>query len=327
MHRFFGTSYLGLDRHPAYLELVKEGLDKFGTHYGGSRLSPKSPQIFEEAEQALADWVGAPAALVLSSGTTAGQLAARYLSTRYQSVHFSPRAHPASWWPVGKQYQDWETWLHALQQGKTIGCTDGIDPLGIELPPWKMMLASAPPALMIDDSHLLGCYGENQAGNWEQISSQYTGDLMINSSLGKALALPAGVLFGERADLEQVKSLPQFGGASPPAPAFLYAWLRSSELIREQNMKLKERVDKLYALAARYPRFLQMVPGFPVARVLPEHWVTKLHGAGIAISSFRYPHPDADLYSRIVLRADHTTEAVDYLIVQLELLIAEELAG
>ena len=92
-------------------------------------------------------------------------------------------------------------------------------------------------------------------------------------------------------------------------------------------MKLKERVDKLYALAARYPHFLQMVPGFPVAKVLPEHWVAKLHGAGIAISSFRYPHPDADLYSRIVLRADHTTEAVDYLIVQLELLIAEELAG
>lgn len=327
MYQFSGTSYLGLDRHPGYLELVKRGLDRFGTHYGGSRLSPHSPTIFAEAEAALAEWTGAPAALLLSSGTSAGQLAVRFLSKHYDSIHFSPFAHPASWWPAGLEYQSWSGWIHALQQGRTVGCTDGINPLLVELPPWSDILGSSPPALMIDDSHLLGCYGQAAAGSWSALRQKYEGELLINASLGKALSLPAGLLLGEKEDIEQIRSLPQFGGASPPSPAFLYAWLQGQEIVTAQVQCLQEHIGRIQELARRAPHLLGVIPGFPVISMHRHEWVEELRKRKIEVSSFRYPSPTSERYSRIVLRADHTAGAITALAGCLSELIEKALAG
>ena len=327
MRYFSGTSYLGLDRHPQYLEWVKEGLDRYGTHYGGSRLSPRSPEIFVEAEVAFATWTGAPAAMVLSSGTTAGQLAVRFLSNHYNSIHFGPFAHPSSWWPEGVQHQQWGQWLKALQQERTIGCTDAVNPVEVALPPWETIWQAAPPALMVDDSHLIGCFGPNAGGSWSTLRQEYEGELLINASLGKALSLPAGLLLGEHAEMDAIRQLPQYGGASPPAPAFLFAWLRAQALIQEQIAQLNRYTQQLYSLAKRVPNLLGMIEGFPVLRLHKRSWVELLAAQGVVASSFRYPQPDSPLYSRIVLRADHTEEAIEYLVAVLEELIAQELNG
>lgn len=312
--RFAGTSYLGLDRHPHYLELVKEGLDYYGTHYGGSRLAPHSPAVFEEAEAAFAEWTGAPAALLVSSGTTAGQLAARFLSKYYDSIHFSPYAHPASWWPAGVQYDSWKDWIMALQRGLTVGCTDAVNALKVSEPPWQRILSSAPPALMIDDSHLLGCFDGKPGGSWSTLRKNFAGELLINASLAKALALPAGLILGEKEDIQRVRALPQFGGASPPAPAYLHAWLNAQDLIAEQFDKLQHKLRRIHTLAQQVPEKMEMLAGFPIIRLLDHKWVGQLEKKGIAISSFRYPKSDSELYSRIVIRADHSDEAIEYLV-------------
>ncbi|MEL6659083.1 MAG: aminotransferase class I/II-fold pyridoxal phosphate-dependent enzyme [Bacteroidota bacterium] len=325
MQHFSGTSYLGLDQHPSYLSWVKEGLDRYGTHYGGSRLSPQSPTLFAEVEAAFAKWTGAPAALLVSSGTTAGQLAVRFLNQHYSSIHFGPFAHPSSWWPAGVQYEDWDRWLNALQYERAIGCTDAINPVAVAAPPWAKIWQETPSALMIDDSHLLGCSGPKAGGSWSLLRQKFQGELLINASLGKALALPAGLLLGEKSAIQAIRKLPQFGGASPPAPAFLYAWLQARELIQQQYARLDQHLSKMYPLVQQAPDLLEMVAGFPVIRLHQHNWVEQLAAEGIVVSSFRYPQPDSERFSRIVLRADHSDEEVENLYVTLERLIAQTL--
>ena len=192
MIAFSGTSYLGLATHPGFVSLVKEGLDKYGTHYGGSRLSPQCPDIFEEAETALAEWTGAPAALLVGSGSAAGQLAARYLAQLSFPLQIGPLAHPALWWPNGIKHIDWNNFLAALRAKPSIAFTDALDPLGIQLPPWEDVVAAQPEHLVVDDSHTLGWYGPEHAGSWRRLRKKTRAQLLVTASLGKHWPCPLG---------------------------------------------------------------------------------------------------------------------------------------
>mgnify|MGYP002624176794 FL=1 len=91
---FSGTSYLGIPHNPDFRTFLIEGIEQYGSNFGGSRLSNSSFYIFEEAEAYLAKWAGAPAALTISSGTLAGQLCAKVLSQQ-GLIHYAPGSHPA----------------------------------------------------------------------------------------------------------------------------------------------------------------------------------------------------------------------------------------
>ncbi|MGH1437879.1 MAG: aminotransferase class I/II-fold pyridoxal phosphate-dependent enzyme [Lewinella sp.] len=309
---FSGTSYLGLTSHPDFLSLVKEGLDRYGTHYGGSRLSPLCPEIFEEAEAAFAEWTGAPAALLVGSGSAAGQLAARYLAHENLPLQIGPLAHPALWWPQGTMHTNWDAFLETLRTKPSVAFTDALDPLGIQLPPWKSLWAAKPARLVVDDSHTLGWYGPQYAGSWRQLNSQTEAELLVTASLGKALALPAGILLGEEQTLTKLRKLPQFGGASPPPPAFLYAWLNGQDIITAQRQKLQAHLDQLLPTIKAIPG-IRYLDNFPVFGLQHHNWGEKLRQKGILISSFRYPNEDSPMYSRIIVKADHTKEEVAYL--------------
>lgn len=310
---FSGTSYLGLDRHPQFIELVKEGLDRLGTNYGGSRLSPLCPDIFTKVENAFADWTGAPAALLVGSGSAAGQLVARYLAQQAPPLQISPLAHPALWWPRGEKYADWPTFLRATAQQNSVAFTDALDPLGIRVPPWSDILNARPECLVVDDSHLIGGYGPQYAGSWPVLSGKTNAELIITASLGKALALPAGIILGTSATLAKIRALPQFGGASPPAPAFLYAWLHGQTIIKEQRDRLQQHLDRLRPTLKSLADEVRYLKNFPVFGLQNHRWGERLRQKGILISSFRYPDADSPLYSRIVVRADHTDEEIGFL--------------
>jgi 8-amino-7-oxononanoate synthase len=312
MIAFSGTSYLGLSTHPGFLSLVKEGLDQYGTHYGGSRLSPLCPDIFEQAEAAFAEWTGAPAALLVGSGSAAGQLAARFFAHENLPLQIGPLAHPALWWPKGKKHTEWKVFFEAIEKTPSIAFTDALDPLGIQLPPWEALLAAKPKRLVVDDSHTLGWYGPGYAGSWGLLRPKTSAELLVTASLGKALALPAGILLGEKETLAKLRELPQFGGASPPPAAFLYAWLHGQEIIAAQRQKLQAHLDDLKPAVKAIPG-IHMLENFPVFGLQDHEWGNQLAQKGIKISAFRYPNEHSPMYSRIVVRADHTQEEVGYL--------------
>lgn len=310
---FSGTSYLGLDRYPAFLALIHEGLKHYGSHYGGSRRSPLTPTIFREVEQAIAEWTGAPAALLLSSGTAAGQLLVRYMAMHQQhTLHYSPTAHPALHWPNGVLHKNWGSWQAAANDLNNTCLTDSVNPLQLSWPHWEKANNSTSAQLIIDDSHLIGHYGPQASGSWRLLQPKWGGEFFITASLGKALCIPAGVLLGSADAIEALKALPQFGGASPPAPAYLYAWLKAGAILSEQRHKLAIYIQQVKDTIGADDRF-QTLENFPVIGLHDHSWVDKLAQQGIAISSFRYPGPQDQRYSRIVITAGHAQQEVDYL--------------
>ena len=260
----------------------------------------------------MAAWTGAPAALLVGSGTTAGQLVVSYLAGRGHPLQLSPFAHPASWWPGAQVHHNWATWLAATRNQDEVCLTDSINPLLVALPPWSSLPVNGAATLVVDDAHLLGCYGPAGAGSWPALRARWSGALIVTASLGKALAMPGAVILGSQALVAALRELPQFGGASPPPPAYLHAWLHTQELREAQRTRLHHHLSYLQGLLAGDER-VRMVPGFPVIGLLTPDWVDRLAERGITVSAFRYPGPADPSYARIVVRADHTDEEIAFL--------------
>lgn len=317
---FSGTSYLGLDRHPAFLDLVTAGLHKYGTHYGGSRRSPLAPTIFSEVETAIAKWTGAPAALLVSSGTAAGQLVVRLLSTQAKRRHASPLVHPALTWPGNIQHQDWNNWKAASNNANNALLTDSVDALTVQWPAGIRALKKGDATLVVDDSHLIGHYGLSSAGSWRQLRQQWSGQLIVTASLGKALCIPAGVILGNKNTISELQNMIHYGGASPPNPAFLYAWLHGDDILSAQRQRLKMIIGQAQEWVKGNAAF-RFLPDFPVLRFDQHEWVDELAKRHIVCSSFHYPGPTDARYSRLVLTAGHTDEELQKLKITLEVLV------
>src|SRR5690348_1614458 len=65
------NDYLGLSQHPDVIDGGVAALRTWGAGSTGSRLVTGNTELHEEFERTLAEFVGAPAALVFSSGYTA----------------------------------------------------------------------------------------------------------------------------------------------------------------------------------------------------------------------------------------------------------------
>lgn len=87
------NDYLGLSRHPAVVDGAERALRTWGAGSTGSRLVTGNTELHEEFETALADFVGAPAALVFSSGYTANLGAVASLSGPGSLVVSDAAAH------------------------------------------------------------------------------------------------------------------------------------------------------------------------------------------------------------------------------------------
>ncbi len=316
MPSFSGTAYLGLDRHPQMLAWVKEGMEQFGTHYGGSRRSPLAPSIFERAEETLAKWTGAPTALLVGSGTQAGQLVVRFLAQNGFELHYAPDTHPAMAWETeGQGHNSWKSWQGILEIGDSqalkAGLLNAIDPLQVQRPPLSgdIHLKSL---VVVDDSHTIGIQGQQGSGSWRDWFKK-ADNLLVSSSLGKALSLPAGVILGNTDIIAQLRDLPQFGGASPPPPAYLFAWLKARELMMDCQRHLQERIE-YFNRHLSAPTLFRKLPRYPVWATDQHELAAFLAKRDIHISHFPYPGPDDPLITRIVLRADHSFEDIDRLL-------------
>jgi 7-keto-8-aminopelargonate synthetase-like enzyme len=318
---FSGTAYLGLVQDPAFKELVKEGVDRYGVHYGGSRLAGIRLRLFEAAEALLARLSGAEAGVLLSSGTLAGQLAVRLLQRTGAAFSFAPDVHPALW-PEGYRpfAGAFEAWVeHVLDVPPTgpelVLLTNSVDPIRArrydfdwlgELPRERRIV------LVIDDSHSFGICGPDGGGVLPQLRPPAHVDVVVISSLGKAFGIPGGVLFGSRDFIRRVWESPFFGGASPGAPPYLHAFVAGQALIQAARERLRRNVGLLHeALPPGHP--LISFDDYPVL-YCPDHRLAPyLERHQVLISNFPYPTPRDRAVARIVVNSLHRPEDLESL--------------
>lgn len=319
---FSGTSYLGLARHAGFQQCLQEGIARYGTNYSSSRLSNVRLAVFEEMENYLGAYTGAGAVLTLSSGYMAGQLVVRCLEESAARV-YGPRTHPALWaGPQDFVAGDFAAWardlpdqLNQLRQEQVVILFNSLDPLLAvkhELDFLYHLPAGKHITLVIDDSHGFGITGKAGAGVFTELQLPARLRLVVISSLGKALGIPAGVILTDAATMAGFRRSPFFGGGSPAVPAYLYAFLQAEEIYRQARSQLQAHI-RYFLSRLENPGLFRYIPDYPVFYTPHRELYPYLLQQGMLISCFPYPTPADDSITRVILNAAHTPSDLDRL--------------
>ncbi len=318
-----GTSYLGMSRNPVFIQRVMEGLQRVGINWGSSRSNTLRLSLYDEAEAALAQWLGAEDTLTVSSGMLAGQLVMKWLVFQNPQVpvFYAPNVHPAlrmeGFTPASDDYESWFKGLNkrilTTASEEIIVVTDSIgSPHTAAIPfDWLTHLPdSRKITVVIDDSHGLGVLGTHGKGILDLIDVPVNLEVLVTASLNKAMSIPAGVIIGSRETLRSMRQFSMFSGASPANPAYLWALANSwSEyqtahqqllgLIQEFVTQLGQAIH-LFHWIEKYPAFTTDRPG------LHEFLLER----GILTACFPYPGPSDPAITRLVINPLHTSEDI-----------------
>ncbi|KAB7732053.1 aminotransferase class I/II-fold pyridoxal phosphate-dependent enzyme [Rudanella paleaurantiibacter] len=321
---FSGTSYLGLSQNPAFQARVIQAMSQYGTVFGSSRNGNLRLRVYEEAEQALALWTSAPAALTVSSGMMAGQVVMQYLATNPDTVFmYGPHTHPALWHrtAVPLPQQSFDSWVADLpaqvQQQRArplvlaMNSLDAVRSVAYSFD-WVRQLPHHPAlTLVVDDSHGIGV---RNRGIWAELSAQLPASvrLVVTASLAKAMGLPGGLVLADSVTVEGIRHTSFFGGASPMAPAPLAAFAGAEELYAEAQVRLARLVTLAEEVLLPTGLFRQ-APHYPV--FYTEHDELYAHALrhDLFIYSFAYPTPRDKANTRIVISAFHEPADIERL--------------
>lgn len=324
---FSGTAYLGLPQNLAFQTLIQEGVHQYGSVYGSSRNGNLQLKIYEQAEVKLAAWAGAEAALTLSSGMLAGQAAIRQLMLEGYEFVYSPDVHPAVWHlpQVEIPKCSFEVWSLQFTVGseryfdlKSHICfvTNSVNALRGKLYDFEWVNdipEDVEVVLLIDDSHGLGVTGNEGRGVWESIPKRKNIRLIVTASLAKAMGLPGGVIFSDSKTIQKIRSTAYFGGCSPIAPNYLYAYLHTDALYTDAYARLQTNIQQ-FAAAIKDIDLFSFTAGYPVFYTERDELYPFLLERGIFVYSFSYPKPTDKANTRVVICAWHTSEDIQKLI-------------
>lgn len=317
-HLYFGgTSYLGLQNYAPFKELYLKNVSKYGMHYGASRKSNVKLGVYEEAENYLANWAGSERCLTMSSGYLAAQLVVQTLIEKGHTVIAAPHAHAALCTSRIIKTKGWEELEQlvskeiAKNQLMPVVLFDTIDFSGEQFPNFKGLrnLSLDKVILIGDDSHGIGIVGENGNGCFNMLKALKPAKLMVCCSLGKALGIQAGAVFGAIQDIQMLESTSFYGGASPASPAFMATLLGAREIYSERLEKLRDNY-RYFKSILESPSFFTHMEGHPTFEFENTKVTMSLNRKGFVFTNFNYPDANGPIISRIVLSAYHKKEDV-----------------
>ena len=313
---FSGTSYLGMEQISAYEDVLIQSIRRYGFNHGLSRINNVRLSVFEEFEDFFAKNAGAKSAAVVSSGYLAGISALQYLHPLADQCWVAPDTHPAILPAALKpdfqlNFIQWKKQClelsDSLSSQKLLILGNAVDPLKAEVHDYswvREITKKHEVTLLIDDSHAFGVLGKSLFGTYSAHLDPKI-NLVVSGSLGKGLAMPAGIILGKNEVIQAIKTQSIFTGASPGSPANLQAFLETQEIYKTQEQKIRDLCGIFY----QETRDLSTLKGsseFPVFIYKNSDWAEQLEKRGLITSSFSYPNPDGPKINRIVISAAHT---------------------
>jgi len=207
------NDYLGLSQHPDVIEAGVQALRTWGSGSTGSRLVTGNTELHEEFESELADFVGAASALVFSSGYTANLGAVVSLSGPGSLVVSDSAAHASLVDAcrlsrariVVAPHRDVDAVAAALagrDEDRALVVTDSVFSTDGVLAPLRHLheVCRAHGALLlVDEAHGLGVRGTGGRGLLHELGLAGAPDVVITTTLSKALGSQGGVVLGSEA--------------------------------------------------------------------------------------------------------------------------------
>lgn len=313
---FTGYNYLGISSEPEFIELLQEGLHRYGWLFPSSRISNTRLGLYSDCEALLSRLTGSEDTVLLPSGFTAGQVA-----TSLHSDHLinAPASHPAilRTRPALTDFEKWIFWLlneQSLQQSPMLAiAADSLNPLTATIHDFGFLKKlTRDITVIIDDSHGIGVTGKDGSGAASVIPRTPNIDYTLTYSLSKGFGIAGGAVSCSKETAEQLRTMPEYTAVTPQSPAQLHAFLHGQHIYERQRQKLK---DNIRAFAERIDGLpgIHYTPDFPVFILDDRYTEQQLLSDKILISSFAYPDPAGKKLNRIVINALHTGDDLDKL--------------
>lgn len=335
---FCSNDYLGLANHPEVIRALQRGAATWGVGSGAAHLVTGHSAAHHALEEALAEFVGRPRALLFSTGYMANLGVLSALLKRGDAV-FEDRLNHASLIDGGllsgarlQRYPHGDvealgTRLAASTARRKLVVSDGVFSMDGDVAPLPALAAHCAAhdaLLMIDDAHGFGVLGANGGGVLEQAGMDSGAVPILMATLGKALGtFGAFVAAGDDLVETLIQSARSYIYTTAPPPALAVATLTALRLVTSESWR---RVH-LHTLIARFragaaqldlplqhsSTAIQPVLVGDAARAL--RLSQALYTRGILISAIRPPTvPKNTARLRITISAAHSEAQIDRLL-------------
>lgn len=351
---FCSNDYLGLAAHPSVVEALREGAERYGVGSGAAHLVAGHGEPHRRLEEALAEFVGRPRALLFSTGYMANLGVIQALAGRGQRV-FADKLNHASLTDGARisgarlyryPHLDADRLERRLADGGArMILTDGVFSMDGDIAPLPRLadLARRHDAwLMVDDAHGLGVLGRGGRGTLEaQQLIGRDGGLdavpILVGTLGKAFGTFGAFVAGSEDLIETLIQRARayiFTTALPPAVA------HATRVALEIAGREQWRRERLRSLIARFragadalclPLLNSPTPIQPLVAgdaLLALEWSRFLEQHGMLVTAIRPPtvaHGAARL--RITFSAAHEEADIDELLALLAQLPRRDTGG
>jgi glycine C-acetyltransferase len=328
------NNYLGLARHPVLLSAMREALDNEGLGSGASRQISGNMRAHRQAEEALARFVGQPAAVTFSSGYACNVGVIQGLVERGDLV-FSDRLNHASLIDGARLSRaqvvvydhadpaDLERKLRARRANgrAALVVTESMFSMDGDVPPLADIARLArehEAGLVVDEAHALGVLGPRGRGVCQSLG--LTPDVLIGT-LGKAFGSEGAFAAGSEAvvDLLRQRARSYVFSTAPSAPIAAVATVAVKlvaeadglrETLRRNSKHLRDGLRDLgYTVLMGDGPIIPVMVGEPGPTMELSR---RLFERGVFVHGVRPPTvPDGTGRLRVVPMASHTVEDIE----------------
>ncbi|MFE3575498.1 8-amino-7-oxononanoate synthase [Lysinibacillus sp. NPDC059133] len=335
---FSSNNYLGLATDFRLRKKASEGISKYGTGAGGSRLTTGNFVIHEQLESEIADFKKTEAAIVFSSGYLAN-IGVISSVMKAGDIIFSDAWNHASIIDgcrlsqaktIVYEHADMVDLEHKLRQsngdGKKLIVTDGVFSMDGDIAPLPEIVALAKEYnayIMIDDAHVTGILGSDGRGTADYFGLKDEIDFTVGT-LSKAIGAEGGFVatssIAKNYLLNNARSFIFQTGLSPSA---IEAAREGISIIQNEPERREQLLNN-----AKYLRLKLEESGFvvregetPIISLLigdsreAMQFSEKLMDEGVFIPAIRPPTvPKGSSRLRITVMATHTMEQLNTVI-------------
>jgi 8-amino-7-oxononanoate synthase len=302
------NDYLGLSQHPDVIDGGVQALRTWGTGSTGSRLVTGDTELHQEFESALAEFIGAPTALVFSSGYTANLAAVVGLSGRGALVVSDAYSHASlvdacrlsRARVVVTPHRDVDAVdaeLASRGEERAVVITESVFSADGALAPLRRLhevCRRHRALLIVDDAHGLGVRGHCGQGLLHELGLADAPDVVITTTLSKSLGSQGGAVLGSAAVRDHlINAARPFIFDTGLAPAAVGAALAALRVLRAEPWR-PEAVLRHAATLADVCGVLGRPESAVVSVILGDPEValaaaTACLDAGVRVGCFRPP--------------------------------------
>ena len=341
--------YVGLAHDPEVAAAAKAAINRYGTSAGASRLVSGEKQVHRDLEQALAAFLGTPAAIVFVSGhatnvTTIGHLLGPSDLILHDSLAHNSIIQGAALSGATRRafaHNDWQaldallsdvrhSYRRVLIAIEGVYSMDGDFP---ELPRFVELKKKHKTLLLVDEAHSLGTMGASGRGIGEHWGVEPADVDLWMGTLSKSLASCGGYIAGSAELVEYLKyTAPGFVysvGMSPPNAAAALAALTVLQREPQRVARLRELAALFLNMAREHGLDTGSAGGTPVVPVIVGSSVKSLRLAralfdrGINVHPIMHPAVAEDSARlRFFITTNHSQEQIRAAV----LAMADELA-